>query len=266
MYKLLAMDIDDTILPRRGVISERNKRAVKAAQEAGIYVTLATGRGFHGSDTVRRELGIEGLIINYGGAMINFGATGKPFFVTKLESETVVEILDLAEGMGLHVHLYQGDEIVYEHEHTYGTLYSQALDLPARIEPNIRRMHWDNVPKVLIITEPERVPDLLPFFREKLCGKAAVSASSPGFIEFNKIGANKGTALKMIADHIGVERGEVAAVGDNTLDIEMIEWAGLGCCVEDGNEEVKRAAKLIVPSCREDGVAYLIENYLLKEA
>ena len=70
----------------------------------------------------------------------------------------------------------------------------------------------------------------------------------------------------MIADHIGVERGEVAAVGDNTLDIEMIEWAGLGCCVEDGNEEVKRAAKLIVPSCREDGVAYLIDNYLLKEA
>ena len=266
MYKLLAMDIDDTILPRGGVISERNKRAIRLAQEAGIYVTLATGRGFHGSDRVRSELGIEGLMINYGGAMINVGATGEPFFVTKLESDTVVEILGLAENMGLHAHLYQGDEIVYEHEHTYGTLYSQALDLPKRIEPAIRSMHWDNVPKVLIITEPERVPRLLPYFRKRLRGRAAVSASSPGFIEFNKIGANKGTALAMIAEHIGAKREEIAAVGDNTLDMEMIEWAGLGCCVEDGNEDVKRAAKLIVPACRDDGVAYLIENYLLKEA
>lgn len=262
-YKLLAMDIDDTLLPRGGVISERNKRAVKAAMDAGIYVTIATGRGFHGSSKIIKELSVDKLVINYGGAMINDASTGKPFFVTELDSGVVNYIISLAGDMGLHVHLYQGDEIVYEHEHDYGTRYSEALDLPRRVEPNIRNIVWKNVPKVLIITEPERVPELLPFFSDKLKGRAAVSASSPGFIEFNKIGASKGSALMMLADHLGFKREEVAAIGDNTLDKDMIAVAGLGCCVEDGNEEVKAAAKVIAPSCLNDGPAWFIENYII---
>ncbi len=264
-YKLFAMDIDDTILPRKGVISERNKRAVKAAEDAGIYVTLATGRGYHGSSRIIEELGIKRLVINYGGAMINDASTGRPFFVTELESSVVNYIISLAGDMDLHVHLYQGDEIVYEHEHEYGTLYSEALDLPRRIEPNIRSIVWKNVPKVLVITEPERVKELLPFFEEKLKGRAAVSASSPGFIEFNKIGASKGEALMMLARHLGFSRSEVAAIGDNTLDKDMIEKAGLGCCVLGGNEEVMKAADVIAPSCADDGAAWFIENYLLTD-
>ena len=263
-YKLLAMDIDDTILPRGGALSERLKQAVRDAEDAGIYVTIATGRGFHGSSKVWKELGLSGLIINYGGALINDASTGKPFFVTELESSTVVKIIGLAEELSLHVHLYQGDGIVYAREHEYGTRYSDALGLPRRIEPNILNMVWKNVPKVLIITEPERVKELLPYFSEKMKGLAAVSGSSPGFIEFNKIGANKGTALERIADHLGIKREEVAAIGDNTLDKEMVEWAGLGCCVADGNEDVKAAAKVIAPACRDDGAAWFIENYLLK--
>ena len=262
-YKLFALDIDDTILPRNGVISERNKRAIKAAEDAGIYVTLATGRGFHGSSKIINELGIKRLVINYGGAMINDASNGRPFFVTELDSGVVNYIISLAGDMDLHVHLYQGDEIVYEREHEYGRKYSEALDLPRRIEPNIRNMVWKNVPKVLVITEPERVPDLMPFFREKLEGLAAVSGSSPGFIEFNKIGASKGSALMLLADHLGFAREEVAAIGDNTLDRDMIEKAGLGCCVSGGNEDVLAVADVIAPSCRDDGAAWFIENYLL---
>lgn len=265
-YKLLAIDIDDTILPRNGVISERDKLAVKKAAESGIYVTLATGRGFHGSSRIISELGVKGLVINYGGAMINDASTGKPFFVTELAPSTVNLILDIAENMGLHVHLYQGDTIVYEHDHYYGKAYSEHLDLPAVIDPDIRKKVWTNVPKVLVITEPEKVDELLPIFSERLKGLAAVSASSPGFIEFNKIGANKGTALAMLADHIGVKREETAAIGDNTLDREMIEWAGLGACVMDGNAVCKAAADVVLPSCREDAVACFIENYLFKDS
>lgn len=266
-YKLLAIDIDDTLLPRLGRISDRNKAAIKRAEDAGVYVTIATGRGYHGSSRVREELGIDRLIINYGGAVINDPKSGEPFMVTELDSAVVNEIMDLASELGLHVHLYQGDQIVYEHEdeHEYGRLYSEHLGLPARIEPNVRKMVWHNVPKVLVITEPERVPELLPYFREKLNGRAAVSASSPGFIEFNKIGASKGSALKLIADHLGIPRERTAAVGDNTLDKEMIEWAGIGCCVEDGNEEVKAIADVIAPACADDGVAWFIDNYVLKE-
>ncbi|MBR5717457.1 MAG: HAD family phosphatase [Clostridia bacterium] len=262
-YRLLAIDIDDTLLPRNGVISEKNKQAIRRAEEAGVYVTIATGRGFYGSSRVWKELNINRLIINYGGALINDTVTGKPFMVTELESGLVNEILCLGESMGLHTHLYQGDEIVYEHEHIYGKVYAEHLGLPARIEPNIRNMTWKNVPKVLIITEPDRVPGLLKFFTERFKDRVAVSASSPGFIEFNRIGASKGSALRILAEHLGIDISETAAIGDNTLDKEMIEYAGIGCCVADGNDEVKAIADVIAPSCADDGVAYFINEYIL---
>ncbi len=232
-------------------------------QRAGVYVTLATGRGFLGASKVQRELGIKRLTINYGGAMIVDAATEQPFMVTELESRVVTDILDLAEGLGLHAHLYQGDGIVYEREHPYGSMYAEHLGLPARIEPEVRRMVWQNVPKVLIITEQERVPYLLPYFTRLLAGRCAVSASSPGFIEFNKIGASKGSALRLLSEHLGIERRFTAAIGDNTLDSEMIEWAGLGACVANGSSEVKKIADVTVPACEDDGVAYFIENYIL---
>lgn len=264
--KIVAIDIDDTILPRGGALSERTKAAVARARAEGVCVVIATGRGYHGSSGVLRELDADGLVINYGGAMINEAKTGRPFFVTELESSVVTEILELAEERGLHAHLYQGDEIVYEYENErgYGRAYAKHLDLPSRIEPNIRKMQWHNVPKVLIITEPERVPELLGFFTQKLRGKASVSASSPGFIEFNKIGASKGSALELIAAHYGVPRERTYAIGDNTLDLEMIRAAGTGCCVEDGNESVKASADVIAPACRDDGAAWFIEECVLK--
>lgn len=92
-----------------------------------------------------------------------------------------------------------------------------------------------------------------------------VSASSPGFIEFNRLGANKGTAAELLASRLGFGRDEVAAAGDNTLDLELVRWAGLGAAVADGNPDVKREADVIIPACAEDGVAYLIENYILKD-
>lgn len=264
--KLLVLDIDDTLVFKAGPVSDENLVAITAARKAGVYVTLATGRGYYGSSRVVKQLGLDTYVINYGGAMITDSRTGKPIFTTELDNAYVQEIMALAGDMGLHVHLYQGDCIIYEHPHEYADLYCAALNLPHRLDPDLRSKTWKNVPKVLIITEPERVPELLPFFKKHFEGRVAVSGSSPGFIEFNRIGANKGTAVEHLAGLLGIDREEVCAVGDNTLDYEMIEYAGLGVVVENGNEQLKKIANLIVPSCTENGVAYLINNYILGSA
>lgn len=230
-----------------------------------MYVTLATGRGYYGSSHVFRELGLDTYVINYAGAVINDTRTDKPIFVTELDNSFVQEILAMADDMNLHAHLYQGDRIVYEREHPYASAYCAALNLPYSIDSDIRKKTWQNVPKVLIITEPERVSELLPFFKKHFENRVEVSASSPGFIEFNRLGANKGTAAELLASRLGFGRDEVAAAGDNTLDLELVRWAGLGAVVADGNPDVKREADVIIPACAEDGVAYLIENYILKD-
>ncbi|MBR4636013.1 MAG: ROK family protein [Clostridia bacterium] len=263
--KLLVTDIDDTLVYKSGPVSEENLRAIRAAREAGIYVTLATGRGYFGASRVVKQLGLDTFVINYGGAVIMDASTDKPIFTTELENSYVHEILGMANEMDLHAHLYQGDCIVYEKPHKYASNYVAALNLPSRIDPDIRKKVWSAVPKVLIITEPERVPELLPFFQKHFEGRVAVSGSSPGFIEFNRLGQNKGTAVAQLAKMLGIERENVAAIGDNTLDYEMIEYAGVGVVVENGNEKLKAIADVIVPPCTENGVAYFINNYLLND-
>ena len=261
--KLLALDIDDTLVHHAGKVSERNLRAIAAAREAGVYVTLATGRGYFGASRVVKELGLDTYIVNYGGAMINDAKTGNVVFTTELENHLVQEIMAMADEMGLHSHLYQGDGVVCSKPHPYVNKYVSLLDLPFVVDPELKNKVWRDVPKVRIITEPARVSQLLPIIEKHFEGRVCVSASSPGFIEFNRLGANKGSAVAWIAEKLGIEKSEVAAIGDNTLDYEMIEYAGVGAVVENGNELLKKIADVIVPPCTEDGVAHFIENFIL---
>ena len=123
-------------------------------------------------------------------------------------------------------------------------------------------MHWSNVPKALIITE--RAKELAPMFKKHFERRVHVSESSKGFIEFNQLGANKGSAAELIRKGLNIPIEQTASIGDNTLDYELIEWAGLGAAVENANETVKQAANVIIPACDEDGVAWFIDNYILK--
>lgn len=261
--KLLVTDIDETLVHMTGPVSKANLEAIEAARAEGVYVTLATGRGYYGALRVIEQLGLDTYIINYGGAMIVDSKTGEPVFMTELDNEYVQEIMKMAREMDLHAHLYQGDCIVYEKPHTYADRYVAALNLPHKLDPDLASKVWTAVPKVLVITEPERVSELLPMFQAHFKGRVSVSASSPGFIEFNRLGANKGTAVEFLAKTLGVEREDVACIGDNTLDYEMIEYAGVGAVVENGNEKLKSIADLILPPCTEDAVAYFINNYVL---
>lgn len=260
--KLLITDIDDTLVANAGPVSQRNAEAIAAARAAGVYVTLATGRSYTGTKRVVKQLGLDTYVINFGGAVITDTRTGKPVCVTELEDIYIHEILDMAAELGVHAHIYRDDFVIYEKNCAYVEAYVRALDLPHREEPEIRSMRWSNVPKALIITE--RAKELAPMFKKHFEGRVHVSESSKGFIEFNRIGANKGSAAELIRKELKIPIEKTASIGDNTLDYELIEWAGLGAAVENAGESVKQAADVIIPACDKDGVAWFIYNYILK--
>ena len=264
MYKLLALDIDDTLTNISRVVPPENLAAIRRAQEAGVYVTYATGRGYFGAESIRRQIGMKGPAINYGGALIYDTRTDEPMFCTSLPPELVHELLLLADELGVHAQLYQGDGIVYREENRWSTRYWSNLDLPHTVDPNILEKRWENVPKVLFITEAEHVAELLPQLMERFKGRAKVSGSLANYIEFNDPFAHKGSATAWVANYLGIDRSEVCAVGDNLLDLEMIEWAGLGAAVANGNPIVKEKADIVIPACEENGVAWLIDNIILR--
>lgn len=264
MYRLLALDIDDTITLEPGTVPGPILEAVDRARRAGIRVTLATGRGHFGSKRIIEQLAIAEPVINYGGAMICRPEDGAAIYGTEVPDELVHAVLADAEEMGIHAHIYQGDVVIYEKHSPYVEAYTAKLGLPGRMDGELRQKQWHGVPKVLMMTTEERAEELIPYFQRRYEGRLKVSGSSRGFIEFNNPSAHKGSGLEWLAGHLGIPREETVAVGDNSLDVEMIRWAGLGCAVENAREAAKAAADMIIPPCGEYGVAWLIDNILLK--
>ncbi|MEA4970512.1 MAG: Cof-type HAD-IIB family hydrolase [Candidatus Pelethousia sp.] len=265
MYKLLVLDIDDTLTTAASrEIPARNLAAIHRAQQAGIHITVATGRGYLGASYIWRRLGLQGPVINYGGALVMDTRTDQPIHTAEVQPELVTEVLELAAASKLHVHLYQGDTVVYEKESAYGEAYANKLGLPYLVDPDIRRKVWHNVPKVLIVTEDDRAKRMIPALQKQYAGRLKVSGSSPGFIEFNNPTAHKGSAAAFVAEHLGFTQAQTVAVGDNSLDLEMIRWAGLGCAVGNAEPEIRAVADLVLPACEDMAVEYLIDNVLLK--
>lgn len=261
MPLLIAIDIDDTLLPKSKIVDKNDKLAIQAARDAGVFVTLATGRGFLGSKPVIDELDLSGPVINYGGAIISDAKTGKLLHADSLPPEYVCELLLLADELGVHSHLYQGDAIIYRVQNEYPIRYAAALGLPSVIDPDADKKRWENTPKVLYMTTTENVERLYPMLKRRYEGKLEVALSSPGFIEFNMLGSNKGSALKWVADKMGIPREHIIAMGDNTLDREMLLYAGVGIAVDNARDEIKAIADDIAPPCG-GAVCAVIEKYL----
>ena len=259
---MIALDIDGTIVDRSGIVSNRLKDATDKARIAGIRIVLATGRGFLASSSVTRALSLDGLIINYGGGLINDIETGSTVKANALEPGTVRTALQLGKEMDIHIHLYQKDTVVCAQSDPYLHRYINHLGLPYRIEPNITVTEWRNVPKVLAMVPVDKEEYYRTVFSQKLKGIAEVSGTEPGFIEINSFNASKGEALSFVADYYGIQRESVAAIGDSYLDMSMIEWAGSGIAMGNAVPAVKEIADMIIGPVDEDGVAHYIETLL----
>ena len=110
MYKLIALDIDDTITLTPRVVPDEIIEAVKKAKEHGIHVTVATGRGWLGSKLIIDQLDVTDPVINYGGAMVNEPRTGRALHANEIPPELVTNVLGEAKALGMHAHIYQGDK------------------------------------------------------------------------------------------------------------------------------------------------------------
>lgn len=260
--KLVALDIDDTLVDHSSVLSERNKRALQAAMAAGVYVVLSTGRATLGAKMINDQITTNAPVICYGGGVImdpNFETILKSRYMDPADVRLVIET---GYAMGLHVQIYQGDDVVFKAANEFTHIYTSVQRLPWHEEPDMPDCDLSNVPKVLMFAMPDVWLETAAKLREMLPAHLNVLVSKKGFIEIGDAHCTKGTALGDICAMLNVPRENSAAIGDNTLDESMIIWAGTGCCVENGNPHTKDVADLILPSCQEDGVAWFIENYV----
>ncbi len=265
-YKLLALDLDDTLLNAEYKISSRNAAAIRRAVEQGVMVTIATGRMFRSALPYARELQVDLPLITYHGALIK-KVGGEVLRHSPLSNAQALEILRLGMEEGFHLNIYLDDSLYIAEENEYTRYYQQIASVPwikvGDLSVFLLENKRDPTKLTIINMEPQRLQELQQMLQGRYDSELYILQSRPHFLEITAKEATKGQALYFLGEKEGITPQEMVAIGDSYNDIDMLKFAGLGVAVANAPQEVRDAADVIARPNTEDGVALFIEEYLL---
>ncbi len=271
-FRLIAADLDHTLLDENSKISARNKEAVQQAVSRGIKFTIATGRMFKTSVKYMDELGLDcdWPLINYHGAMIKTARSEKVIMHRPLENRIAIDVVEETCRMGLHVSMFIGDNLYVEEENEHTRYYRSLTSIEPQPVGDLRaflKQKQVNPTKLSVISKDGQIIDETELCLKECYGRElSILQSRPYFLEITDRKATKGQALRWLADQEGIRAEEIVAFGDGYNDLDMLDFAGLGVAVANAKPEVLKAAKLITSPHSEDGVAEIIEKYVLNHS
>lgn len=265
-YKMIVLDLDDTLLRDDHTISPRTKEALMKAQECGVKVVLASGRPTFAMRAIAKELCLEefgSFILSYNGAKIINCKTDEELFSSTLSAEIVHSLYDISKNEKVGIHSYIGDGIVTEINNPYTDIEAEITGMPIIEVESFKAAISEPVVKVLMVEAPEYLAAVEKKLQTELEGKLSVMRSKPFFLEFTEAGVTKGTSLNQLIQTLGITREEVIAMGDSYNDLAMIEFAGLGVAMGNAPEDIKEIANYVTDTNMNDGVAKVVEKFVL---
>lgn len=266
--KLLALDMDDTLLDHDLRISPENQRALTAAEELGVKLVLASGRAPESLAPFARFLGMErrpGYLIAYNGSQILASDTGEVEWEVKLGPALLAETWDLAAAFGQPIQTYCPQGILASTDNPGSRRDSQLSGMAWKVVDRAEFMAEARV-KVLLPNDPEALDLVEARFKEVFKGRANMFRSKPYFFEVMPLEADKGFALERVATLHGIRREEVMAIGDSWNDEGMLRWAGVGVAMANGAEVIRRLAQWVTTRGHDaDGVAEAVDRFILKD-
>ncbi len=264
MIRLLALDLDGTLMDDDLVISPRVRSAVAAAQEHGVVVTLATGRMFDSTLTFARELDITAPLICYQGAFIQAPDSNGPLYRAMMEPALVREMLEWQAQRGWHLVLYADDDVFVAGQRCLETFYRTWLgERLVWVDDLFSVLEQHEPVKFLVVAEPPEADRIETEVRQRFEGRMEVVRSHALFVEGNPLGVSKGDALQRLAAHLDIPQAQVMAVGDQGNDVAMISWARVGVAMGNASPAAKAVADWVAPPLAEDGAAVAIERFVL---
>ena|SRR2546425_7882846 len=265
MYRLLAIDLDGTLLtprPHKG-ITPRAYTALRQAADKGLFIVIATGQTLAVLRHTCANLPLTAPQIIENGAVIADMRTGMILHQQLLPSEHILPTLAVLHGFGLY-RAYHSYERVYVDRGTPRARSWYRPPVPPVVEvDNVASLYPHPCIKLAAVGEADTLVAKRLELEQLFAGKLYVTQSAYDLLEFLHPAASKGNALKMIAADLGVRPEEIVAFGDNYNDLGMIEFAGLGIAMENAPDDVKAVADYVTHSNAEDGVAVAIEEMVL---
>lgn len=263
-YKLVAVDMDGTLLDDNKNISSNTINAINAIIAKGIVFVISTGRPYAGVKKYFEMIDGSIPLILYNGAVVSFSKEDNVLYNCKLSSASSKKIIDI-------INYHHGTFIFWSNEKLYINKVNDYTDFyltisnvkPVLIDENTV-IPYDDITKIIWIEENEKLVD---FQKNNEYDLSDVSffTSQPIFLEFVNKGISKAKALEAIGNYYHINASEMIAIGDGYNDLAMIEYAGLGVAMENGETGVKQKANYITSSNEDEGVLKVINKFILND-
>lgn len=266
-YKVLVLDIDGTLTNSEKQITPRTRAALKAAQEKGVWVVLASGRPTYGIMPVAKQLELEqrgGYILSFNGGRIIDAKTGEVIYQKTLPPEIPALLYDLSREYKTNIMTYLDETVITpKKEDPYVALECRINGMQVREVEDFKSFVRFPVTKCLMVEEGDYLAQVEQKVKARLGDTLSVLRSEPFFLEIMPKQIDKAYSLGRLLEHLGLAREQMIACGDGFNDRSMIEFAGLGVAMANAQEPVKAAADYITLSNDEDGVAAVVERFIL---
>ncbi len=260
--KLIALDLDDTLLNNEHQLEARTIKAVKSLKKQGKIIVIATGRMYCAALAYAQELELTTPLITYNGAYVQNTSNQEIILHKPVAIEDAHDLLKEAKENKLHIQLYIDDRLFVEKQNDLTDRYAAISGVKAEAVGDLHDFIEQDPTKVLII-EPdhERRKYYIDKFQKKYAGRLEVTSSKNLFIEFTAKDISKASALQIVAEKYNVEREEVMALGDGWNDLTMLKWAGVGVAMGNADPEVRAQADEVAEDHNQAGVASFLERF-----
>ncbi len=263
MYRLIACDLDGTLLDQHGAISPATREALDQAVAQGIGVVIATGRTYPMMLYFCRDLALTVPQITCNGAVIVDPRVGEPVSIHTVPLLQVAPVLDFLEEERVPIAYFGLDTIFIRHDNPYAELLMPPdVGEPTRVD-SLYDLADMPCTKIVGMDPPEVIDRIRPLAELRFGADLYVTQTSRHLLEFLHPQVSKGWALASVARDLGILPEEVVAFGDSHNDADMITYAGLGVAMGNASAEVKALADLIAPPHDQDGIAWVLRQHVL---
>lgn len=266
MIKLVAIDMDGTLLNSNHVIAPQNIPIIKKASASGVQVVLATGRPLTGLTAELETLGLTGAdhyVVAFNGSLVQ-SATGQILSSTAFSYDDYLVLHNLATQYRLNLNI-ENNEAIYTTSRDINTVVSTEsylLDLPIKV----RRLEEISpellMPKCMYIDDAEKISYFMQELPVAMKQRYNFLASDRNYIDVMPKTATKGAGLAQLGQHLNIGADEMMAIGDQKNDLSMLDYVGLPVAMGNAVPEVKAVAKFATASNDEGGVGQAIEKVL----
>lgn len=260
----MAIDLDGTLVRNEeNRLEVEDAEAMREVQATGAHVVIATGRPHKSAEELLHRIGLlDAYVISFNGAMVRRCGEKEPLMHLPLPNELAREVVQMGVQKRLYLLYFPGDEPCVTHMGKWGWIYWKRTGLKPTPVGDLRVLLSKEPTKIIVMDEPKPLSKLAQECEARWAGQLYVTLSRPDILEFMHPGANKGAALRWLADRLGVPLQETLALGDSHNDIPLLEAAGLAVAMP-GADEITRSMADIVADDAQAPVADVLRRLVL---